>query len=64
MTQLINFSEKMKATTEGVLCFYIHNCNNGFKQAILEHKVGGDIKATWMACNEKETEYLIANFSK
>ena len=54
----------MKATTECVLCFYIHNCNNGFKQAILEHKVAGDIKATWMACNEKETEYLIANFSK
>lgn len=64
MKQLINFSEKMKATTDGTLRFYIHVCNNGFKQAILEYIIDGTIKATWMSCNREETAYLTLNFSK
>lgn len=64
MKQLINFSEKMKAIAEGSLKFYTHKCHNGFNQAILEHIVNGEIKATWMACNSEETDYITANFKQ
>ena len=61
---LINFTEKMKAITEGTLHFYIHECNNGFNQACVKHKVNGELKSVFMASNEQETEFLTLNFSK
>lgn len=64
MLQLIKFSEKMKAITEGSLRFNVNELSNGFKQAVLEHIIDGEIKAVWMACNNEETNYLILNFSK
>ena len=62
MKDLIYFSEQMKSIKEGVLHFYIHNCKNGFKQAILEHRINGSIVAAWMACDTEESNYLIENF--
>lgn len=63
-TQLIKFSEKMKALTEGNLRFYTCECSNGFNQAILEHSINGNIVAVWMTCDNEETNYLIDNFSE
>jgi len=62
--ELINFTEKLKSTTEGTLHFYTHECNNGFKQAVVKHKIDNELKSVWMACNEEESEFLILNFSK
>jgi hypothetical protein len=59
---VVEFTEKMKSITHGELRFFIHTCHNGFKQAILEHRVRGYKVAVFMAANEAETDYLVENF--
>ncbi len=61
---LINFTEKFKNITDGTIHFYIHECNNGFKQAVVKHKINNELNAVFMASNEDETEFLVLNFSK
>lgn len=64
MNELINFTAKMQVITEGAINFSIHECHNGFKQAVVKHNVNGQVKSVWMACNQQETEFLTLNFSK
>jgi len=62
MKEIVNFKNEMKNITEGVLHCYIHDCNNGFQQAVVKHQINGKTKTVWMACNNEESEYLILHF--